>query len=84
MRSDTSPDMQDKYRKLLMALSPGERVIKCCGMFNAAKALAVAGLEDEENPDGLSLKARLFLCLYRDDFSREDRDRIVATLDRDQ
>jgi len=80
VKSDTSRAMQEKYRGMLMAMAPGERLAACCAMFDTAKTLALAGLADEPDPQGLSLKARLFLRLYGRDFPPEERRRIVAVL----
>lgn len=80
MKGDTSPAMREKYRAMLMAMTPGERLAACCAMFDTARTLALAGLADEADPQGLSLKARLFLRLYRRDFSPEESRRIVAAL----
>lgn len=82
MRSDTSPDMREHYRDMIMALSPEQRLIMATRMFDAARALVVAGLEHEANPDGPSPRACMFLRLYGRDFDPQERDRIVAELDR--
>ena len=80
MKSDTTPEMEARYREMIMALSPGDRVAMGCQMFNTAKALVVAGLEAEENPEGLSMPARIFLRIYGNDFEPDERARIVAVL----
>ncbi len=82
MKSDTTPAMRDKHRALLAAMAPEERLAACCGMFDAAKALAAAQLADEADPDGLSLCARIFLRFYRRDFSPQECAETVALLDR--
>ena len=80
MKSDTSPEMQARYHEMIMALTPGQRLIKCCQMFDMAKAMVISGLEAEENPDQLSLRARIFLRMYGIDFEPGERARIVARL----
>lgn len=78
MKTDTSAEIQAKYQEMLMALSPGERLAMACRMFDTARALVVAGLQTEENPEGHCLAARIFLRLYGSDFAPQERDRIVA------
>ncbi len=51
-------------------------------MFGTARALAIAGPSAEDDGDGHSLRARLFLRLYGRDFGPEERGRIVDQLDR--
>ena len=77
---DTSEDMQERYEAMLMALSPGERVAMACRMFNTAKALAIAGIQHREGPidDPVLLRQKLFLHFYRDDFTPEETERILA------
>jgi hypothetical protein len=82
MSSDTSPDMRERYRSMIMARSPEQRLIMATQMFGTAKALVIAGLADEANPDGLSPRACLFLRLYGRDFDPQERGRIVAAFDR--
>jgi hypothetical protein len=82
MRSDTTPDIRKRYRDMIMALSPEQRLIMATWMFDAAGALVVAGLENEANPDGLSPRACMFLRLYSRDFDPQERNRIVTALDR--
>ncbi len=78
MSRDTAPDMQARYRDLLMALSPEERLVMCTRMWSDARALVEAGLADEPNPEGHSLRARIFLRMYGRDFEPVERERIVA------
>jgi len=52
-----------------------------CETFDLARALAVAGIR-RDGPDisPADLRVRLFERLYGNDFSEEERARIVATL----
>lgn len=80
MSRDTSPDMQARYRDMLLALTPEERLVMCTQMWSDARALVVAGLADEPNPEGHSLRTRIFLRMYGRDFEPAERDRIVTRL----
>jgi hypothetical protein len=52
-----------------------------CEMFDLARALAVAGIRTgEPTISGRDLRVRLFERLYGEDFSEDERARIIATL----
>ena len=78
MSRDTSAEAQARYRDMLMAQTPEQRLIMCTRMWADARALVVAGLADEPNPEGHSLRARIFLRMYGRDFEPAERARIVA------
>ena len=82
MSHDTSDEMRTRYRDLTMALTPEERLVMCTRMFSDARTLVIAGLADERNPEGHSLRARVFLRMYGRDFEPAERTRIVVALDR--
>jgi len=81
MSHDTSAEAQARYRDMLMALTPEQRLIMCTRMWADARALVIAGLADEPNPEGHSLRARIFLRMYGRDFEPAERARIVAWFD---
>jgi len=75
--NDTTPEAARRYRQLLMDRPNAERLRMGCDMFEAAKALALAGLREQ---GGDCPQENLFLRLYGADFSPEDRERIVAQI----
>ena len=81
MSHDTSAEAQARYRDMLMALTREQRLIMCTRMWADARALVIAGLADEPNPEGHSLRARIFLRMYGRDFEPAERARIVAWFD---
>lgn len=81
MSHDTPAEAQARYRDMLMALTPEQRLIMCTRMWADARALVIAGLADEPNPEGHSLRARIFLRMYGRDFEPAERARIVAWFD---
>lgn len=79
--TDTTPAVQDFYRRLLMQRSPAERLRMGCEMFDAARTLLRASLGDSRGVDRTpELNARLFLRTYGGDFSVEEAARIAAHL----
>ncbi len=64
--TDTSPKFEALYRRLLLALSPGRRVELACGMFDAARSLAEAGIRSQagRRGDSIDIERELFLRFY--------------------
>lgn len=61
---DTSPEMEERYRAMLLARSPEERFLMAIRSFDAARALVLASL-----PRGLTadeLRRQLFARIYAD------------------
>lgn len=81
MSRDTSAEAHARYRDMLMALTPEQRLIMCTRMWADARTLVIAGLADEPNPERHSLRARIFLRMYGRDFEPAERARIVAWFD---
>jgi hypothetical protein len=77
---DTSEEMRTRYRDMIMALTPEQRLVMCTRMWADARALVIAVLADAPNPEGHSLRARIFLRMYGRDFEPAERERIVAAL----
>lgn len=78
---DTSPSVEARYRAMLLALSPAERLAMATRMFQTAKALAIAGIRAEHgdlSPD--ELREKLFLRFYGQDFTESEQAKILAHL----
>ena len=79
---DTSEFINDKYSTMLLGTSPAERLAMACRALSTAKALAQAGIRRGQTPIGqsFSMRQRIFLHLYRNDFSAREIDRILSKL----
>jgi hypothetical protein len=77
--TDTSPDMEARYRERILALSPADRFEMASRMFSTARTLAIAGIRLESG-SSLSIQERLFRRLYAQDFSEQETERIAAHL----
>lgn len=77
--NDTPPDVDAAFTAMFATLTPSERVRMMSEMFDTARRILVSGIRAEQ-PDisDTELKVEVFLRTYRDDFSAEERDRIVA------
>jgi len=78
--NDTDPVVAAEYRRMLMALSPGQRVAMACSMFQTAKALARAGILQNGPLPESEVRRQLFLRFYGREFTEEQRDSILAAL----
>lgn len=79
--NDTSPEVRERYRRMLMLRTGAERVEMACRMFDAARMLVRASLGDPDGVDSSAeMRVRLFLRTYGRDFDTETTRRIVARL----
>ncbi|MBI3768392.1 MAG: hypothetical protein HY271_07830 [Deltaproteobacteria bacterium] len=79
--TDTSNEVTQLYRDLLMRRSGAERLEMGCRMFDTARAFVRASLGDPSGTDrSREMTARLFLRTYGADFDPMIRDRIAAWL----
>ena len=79
--NDTSPELAERYRALLMQRSGSERVVMGCEMFDAARRLVRASLGDPTGTDhSPALRVALFLRVYGADFDPVTRARLAAQL----
>ena len=77
---DTPPEVAERYRAMLLACSPSERIVMACGLFDTARAAVLASLP--EGADEATRRAHLFVRTYGRDFDPALAARIVATLEK--
>ena len=76
--NDNPIDIEERFRKMIMARSPQERLAMACRMFATAKALVRAGIEKEHGllrPD--KLREHVFLRLYGRDLGEAEKTTIL-------
>jgi len=76
--TDTPPEVDERYRRMLLARSPAERVRMACRMFATGRTLMKAGLGAQDEP---SERREVFLRLYGDDFTAPQREAILRTIE---
>ncbi len=78
---DTTPEMAEKMRELIRAKSPIERLKMGSSMHETSRRLIIDAIL-RENPDisPAELRKELFLSFDRDDFSPEEREKILEEL----
>ena len=78
---DTTPEMDERYRAMLMNLSGEQRLIMGCSMFDTAKALMQAGiLERHPHASIAEVRQALFMQLYGHEFDAPTRAKILAAI----
>lgn len=80
--NDTTPDMDQRYRAMLMQRSGEERLKMGCAMRETARALVEASLR-EQNPHATAemLRKGFFLRLYGHEFDAQTRAKILAAIE---
>ncbi len=81
--NDTPPEVDERYRAMLMQRTGEERLIMGCGMRDTARALVEAFLR-QENPLATEAEVRkgVFLRFYGHEFDATTRDKILAAIER--
>jgi hypothetical protein len=79
---DTPPEMDARYRDMLMQLSGEERLKMGCTMRETARAFVEASIR-EQDPQATSKAIRkgLFLRFYGHEFDLESRTKILAAIE---
>jgi hypothetical protein len=80
--NDTSADMEERYRALLMQRTGEERLKMGCAMRDTARAFVEASLR-EKNPEATvaAIRQGLFLRLYGQEFDALTRAKILAAIE---
>ncbi len=78
---DTKPEIDRRYREMLMARSRAERLRMGCSMYSTARTIIIASvLERFPEASAEQIREALFLRFYDGDFSPEDKRRILDAL----
>lgn len=79
--TDTPPEVMRRYRAMLLARSPEERLTMGCSMSATARALVRASvLAQDPHASSAALRRALFLRFYGHEFEAAGRARILASL----
>lgn len=76
--NDTSPQITKIMCEMIQKKTPSERAMMGCSMYDVSKHLVTqAILRENPNISKTELKQQLFLKFYKDDFSPEEREKIL-------
>ena len=78
--TDTAPDVMSRYRAMLLARSPSERIVMACGMFEAARALVLSRISPTAT--AIDRRVHLFVRTYSGDFDADTAARVIARIRR--
>jgi hypothetical protein len=80
--NDTSPEMESRYRTMIMQRSGEERLKMGCAMRETARALVEASIR-EQDPQAApeAVRKGLFLRFYGHEFDVESREKILAAIE---
>ena len=79
---NTPPDVDERYRAMLMARPDEERLIMGCAMRDTAHALVEASLREQTpNATEATIRKGLFLRFYGHEFDAETCTKILAAIE---
>jgi len=79
---DTPPEIEARYRDMLMQRSGEERLKMGCAMRETARALVEASIREQDpraTPE--AVRKGLFLRFYGHEFNAESREKILAAIE---
>lgn len=78
---DTQATIEQRYKEMLLSLSPLERLKMASRMYDSGRKLVISGiLKGRPHLDTSRLRAQLFLRMYGNDFAAADRERIIKKI----
>ena len=80
--NDTLPEMDARYRAMLMQRSGEERITMGCAMRETARAMVEASIR-EQDPQATpeTVRKGLFLRFYGHEFDADSRRKILAAIE---
>jgi hypothetical protein len=79
--NDTSPEVESFFNELMMKKTGQERMRMGFSMFDMARKQALASIINQNpNADSKEIRKQLFLRFYGDDFTPEEREKILAQI----
>lgn len=83
--TDTPPEVMQRYRAMLLARSPEERLKMGCSMGATARILVRASvLAHDPQASPAAVRRALFLRLYGDEFPTVEQERILERLGQEE
>lgn len=80
--NDTAPEIDERFRTMLMARTGEERLIMGCAMRETARALVEASLlQQDPHANVESIRKGLFLRFYGHEFDPKTRTNILAAIE---
>ena len=77
---DTPTATEQLFARKLLNLTPEERLVMACSMFDTAKVLVYAGISADGPLSTKELRTLVFLKFYGQDFDQAEHAKILAQL----
>jgi len=79
--SDTSKQMEQRYKEMLLSRTPLERLKMASRMYDSGRKLVISGIQDGKPPLTASqLRGQVFLRMYGSEFTVEEKARILRRI----
>ena len=79
--SDTSKQMEQRYKEMLLSRTPLERLKMASRMYDSGRKFVIAGLQHgKPTLTASQLRGQVFLRMYGGDFTVEERERIIRRI----
>jgi hypothetical protein len=76
--SDTPKKVEQRYKEMLLSLTPSERLRMASGMYDSGSKLVIAGiLNGGQQLNASQLRGQIFLRMYGGDFTSAEIKRIA-------
>ena len=76
--SDTHTPIEQRYKEMLLARTPSEKMRMVSRMYDSARKLVISGVQNgNQQLTASQLRGQLFLRMYAGDFTVAERERIV-------
>lgn len=80
--TDTPPDIEERYRAMLMQRTGEARMIMGCAMRDTARAFVEASLREQDpHATEAAIRKGLFLRFYGHEFDQPTRDKILSRIE---
>ncbi|ALA59722.1 hypothetical protein [Nitrospira moscoviensis] len=80
--NDTPPEVEERYRAMLLQRTGEERLIMGCTMRDTARAMVEASLREQDpNATVKTIRKGVFLRFYGHEFDGETRAKILAAIE---
>ena len=78
---DTLAKIEQRYQEMLLTKSPLERLKMASRMYDSGRKLVMSGiLKEKQHLDTSRLRAKLFLRMYGNDFTANEREKIIKKI----
>lgn len=76
--NDTSTEMEERYREMIMSRSPADRLRMASRMYDSGAKLVISSIKNSNSQLGASqMRRQFFLRMYGADFTEAEREKVI-------